>query len=363
MGRAQNLEQFDRAVRDVTVAFNVFYADQRGNIAYWLGGLNPVRPAGFDPRLPLPGDGSAEWTGSFVPVPSSVNPERGWLASWNNRPTRGYPGNEASFGTIHRSNDLFARFERAQISLDDMRDIPKDIARVKGELGRDSRFLLPYLLGALNAHPPADAVGQAARAVLQGWDGSAISDAVTSTTLQAGEVIFTTWLSRALQNTFGDELGTALLPRASSNMLLHALDHALGDGSSVPPSRDYFNGVSPRSVLAASFNEAVAALAASQGSNPAAWTAPRGSISFNHPVLGTVARIPLSNRSTYGQIVQLKKPRPEAENIFTLGQSGHIGVGAGSSPAFDAHFFDQLPLYTRFEYKPMPLYLDATLTE
>ncbi|MDH3318531.1 MAG: penicillin acylase family protein [Betaproteobacteria bacterium] len=361
MNRAQNLGEFERHVLEITVAFNVHYADQRGNIAYWFGGRNPVRAAGFDPRLPLPGDGSAEWTGAYLPVPKSINPEQGWLANWNNRPTRDYPGNEASFGKMNRASDLFRRLRSGPISLDDMRDIPKDIARVKATVGRESPSLQPYLNSALGAVPPAHPQAAAARAVLAAWDGSAFADAVTSTTLQAGEVIFSTWLARVLDNTFGDELG-ANLPSAGANMLLHALDDALGGGSSVPPSRDYFNGVSPHSVLSASFDEALAALTAAQGPEPSAWTAPRGSIVFSHPLLGTVASIPLSNRATYGQIVQLKTPRPEGENIFSLGQSGRIVLGP-SGPVFDAHFFDQLPHYAAFEYKPMPLYLNKQLKE
>ena len=154
---------------------------------------------------------------------------------------------------------------------------------------------------------------------------------MVSKTLQAGEVIFSTWLARALANTFGDELG-ASSASASGNLLLHALDAAL------------------------------AALAAAQGLDPAAWSAPRGTSVFSHPLLGTVASIPLSNRATYGQIVQLRTPRLEGENIFTLGQSGRIVLGP-SGPVFDDHFFDQLPLYRAFEYKPMPLYLNRQLKE
>jgi penicillin amidase len=366
--RARNLKEFERGIRGVTVAFNALYADQSGNIAYWFAGRNPVRPDGFDPRLPLPGDGSAEWTGEFQPIPSSINPEQGWLTNWNNRPTRDYPGNEASFGTIQRANDLFARFASSRISLEDMRDIPKDIARVKGRTGRESRFLLPYLLAALDAVPPSHSLTGSARAVLQAWDGSAFADAVTSTTLEAGEVIFSTWLARALENTFGDELGPAALPQASSNLLLHVLDDALGEGSSVPPSRDYFNGGSPHEVLSRSFDEALGALAAEKGSDPSGWTEPRGTIDFRHPLLNPPAapplvQVPLSNRATYAQIVQLKTPRLESENIFTLGQSGHIALGPGFAPVFGPHFFDQLERYRNFEYKPMPLYLNEQLKE
>jgi penicillin amidase len=287
-----------------------------------------------------------------------VNPEQGWLANWNNRPTRNYPGNESSYGTMHRANDLFARFQSGTISADDMRDIPKDIARVKGTVGRESRFLLPHLGAALDAAAPTHPLAAQARAILEAWDGSEFADAVASTVLEPGEVIFSAWLSKALANTFGDELG-ASLPEASGNMLLHVLD---GDGA-VPPSRDYFNGASPHAVLSASFDQALAQLAAEKGPDPSAWTAPRGEIVFSHPLLGRLAGVPRSNRATYGQIVHLKTPRLESESIFTLGQSGHIGVGPGFSPVFDPHYFDQVPLYRAFEYKPMPLYLNSELME
>jgi penicillin amidase len=321
-----------------------------------------VRPTGFDPRLPLPGDGSAEWTGEYQPIQASINPEQGWLANWNNRPTHDYAPNESSYGKIHRSNDLFANFAATMLSADDMRAVPKDIARVKGTLGRESRFLLPYLRAALDAVPPAHPAAATARSLLNTWDGSAFTDAVTSTTLQPAELIFSTWLSQALANTFGDELG----PRAgdaSSNMLLHALDQALGNGSAVPPSRDYFNGVPANTVLSQSFDQALATLTATLGTDPTRWTAPRGNITFAHTFLGTLATAPLSNRATYAQLVQLKTPRIEAENIFGLGQSGRISLGAGGAPVLDPHFLDQNGLYRNFEYKPMPLYLNRELKE
>ena len=82
-----------------------------------------------------------------------------------------------------------------------------------------------------------------------------------------------------------------------------------------------------------------------------------------HPELGIVAQIPQSNRSTYGQIVQLKKPRLESENIFTLGQSGFISFVPPSGFALGAHFLDQNALYREFQYKPMPLYLNTQLQQ
>lgn len=242
-----------------------------------------------------------------------------------------------------------------------MRDIPKDIARVKA-LGREARFLKPYLLLALNNVPPAHPLSAQAKAIVAAWDGNAFPDAVTGGNLHSGEVIFSTWLSLMITNTYGDELG-ARVNEASSNMLIHSLDFALTGQSGVPPSRDYFNGLDPKAVMTATFDQTLAILAAAQGANPAAWTAPRGAITFSHPLLGIVASVPNSNRATYGQITVLGKPRITGESIFTLGQSGFLKLVLPNSFAFDPHFFDQIELYKNFEYKPQRFFRNAQLHE
>lgn len=358
--RARDLKRFEEAVEQIPTSHNFIYADQKGNIAYWQAGQVPLRPAGFDPRLPLPGDGSAEWPGGLLPIPKSINPRQGYLANWNNKPSVGYDNaDNLILGKQNRLRDITDRLASGRISLADMRDIPKDIARVKG-LGREARFLRPHLLAALNAVPPTHPLAPQARAVVEAWDGNAFADAVTSTNLNAGEVIFFAWLERAMVNTFSDELG-ARLGEATPNTLLHSLDFALAGESGVPPSRDYFNGVGAHAVMSNSFDQAVAAIAAVQGGNPAAWTAPRGSIVFAHPIVGVVGSVPNSNRATYAQIVVLDKHGISGENIFTLGQSGFIQFVPPGGFALDPHFKDLLPLYRNFQYKPMRLYKDDKL--
>jgi len=354
--RARNLHEFEAAVERVATSHNFLYVDRVGNIAYWQAGRVPVRPAGFDPRIPFPGDGAAEWTGALVPTPTSVNPPQGWLANWNNKPAREYPSSdEALFGKQGRLREIARVLEAdAAVSLDDMRALPKDIARVKGN-GREARFLLPHLLAALDGVAPAHPLAPAARAVLEGWSANAFADAVTSTTLEAGELIFETWLARALLRTFDDELG-AVRGEATPNMLLHAVDFAATGSSGVPPSRDYFNGVDWCAVFSASFDEALAGLAAAKGADPAAWTEPRPTTVFRHPLLGPVASIPASNRATYAQIVVARSADLSGESIFTLGQSGFIAAVPPAGFALSEHFADQLPLYRAFEYKPQVLY-------
>ena len=360
--RARNLNHFEAAVKLIPTSHNFIYADKSGNIAYWQAGQVPLRPAGFDARLPFPGNGSAEWPGGILPIPTSINPAQGYLANWNNKPSVDYDNADNQvFGKQFRNWELIDRLATGVISLEDMRDIPKDIARVKA-IGREARFLKPYLLLALNDVPPAHPLAAQAKAIIEAWDGNAFADAVSSTNLHSGEVIFSTWLSLMLINTYGDELG-ARVSEASSNMLIHSLDFALTGQSGVPPSRDYFNGIDPKAVMSATFAQALTVLAAAQGANPAAWTAPRGAITFTHPLLGVVASVPNSNRATYGQIVVLGRPRITGETIFTLGQSGFLQLVLPSSFSFDPHFFDQLGLYRNFEYKPMRFFKNTQLQE
>ncbi len=353
--RARNVHDFEAAVQRVVTSHNFLYADKQGDIAYWQAGQVPVRPTGFDSRLPLPGDGSAEWPGGLLPIPKSINPAQGFLANWNNKPSVDYNNADSQIlGKQFRLWDITDRLARDRISLKDMRDIPKDIARVKG-LGREARFLKAYLLTALDQVLPLHPLASQARKVLEAWEGSAVADAIASTTLEPGEVIFSTWLNRMLTNTFGPALGDRV-GEASTNMLIHVLDFAFTGASGVPPSRDYFNGRDPSALISVTFDEVLATLAAAHGDDPAAWTGPRGDIVFSHPIIGTVGSIPNSNRATYAQIIVLSRPKLHGESILTLGQSGFIQFLPPSGFALDPHFKDQLELYREFQYKPMRLF-------
>ena len=79
-------------MRKVTWNENTTAADDKGNIGYWHPGLLPWKSRKWDERLPYPGDGRAEWRG-FLPVkrrPHVINPKRGYLFNWNNKPSAGW---------------------------------------------------------------------------------------------------------------------------------------------------------------------------------------------------------------------------------------------------------------------------------
>ncbi|MCA9552981.1 MAG: penicillin acylase family protein [Myxococcales bacterium] len=91
LARAQTVEEARTGtLRHVTtIGQNFVLADKGGNIAWLPYNRMPGRPwasSELPPWLPLPGDGSAEWTGTvaYDDLPQTVNPVEGWVATANN---------------------------------------------------------------------------------------------------------------------------------------------------------------------------------------------------------------------------------------------------------------------------------------
>jgi penicillin amidase len=128
--RARNLRNFEDAVKLIPTSHNFIYADKTCNIAYWQTGQVPVRPAGFDARLPFPGNGSAEWPGGIVPIPTSINPAQGYLANWNNKPSVDYDNADNQvFGKQFRNWELVDRLATGTISVEDARHSERGFSR------------------------------------------------------------------------------------------------------------------------------------------------------------------------------------------------------------------------------------------
>jgi penicillin amidase len=113
LNAAQNIQDVDAAMQQVTWNENVMAADSHGNIGFWHPGLHPLRPAGYDERLPYPGTGEAEWSGLMDrrQTPHVINPKQGWLSNWNNVPSEGWTAgdsaaSERNSGRYHRNSWL-----------------------------------------------------------------------------------------------------------------------------------------------------------------------------------------------------------------------------------------------------------------
>jgi penicillin amidase len=85
--KAEGWDDFVRGVQQITApSLNIMYADSE-NIGYYNSGEVPIRKKG-DGRLPVPGwTGEYEWKGMipFEEMPHTLNPEKGYLISCNNK--------------------------------------------------------------------------------------------------------------------------------------------------------------------------------------------------------------------------------------------------------------------------------------
>jgi len=367
INRARDMDDFERAVRRIPTSHHFLYADVDGNIAYWLAGWIPIRPDGYDPRLPLPGTGEAEWSVAMRPVPHVRNPRQGWLANWNNKPTVDFDNpDDVLFGKQHRVLRMMAlltepvrllrrngeRRTDARLGIEDLLALEEDIARFD-DTGPKVEFLRDYLVQALNEANSGDPRLGAVARLLQNWDGALYADARTSPTVEPANVIFEAILRRFIMNTFADELGSDMLSHVTFNMVLHVVE---GERSGVPPTRDYFNGADWRDVLVMSAREAVEDLVSTYGSM---WMGPwvaREMIRFRH-LFGFVVGPPVlrANRATYTQIVELSNP-PRGWNRLPSGQSAFIRPNRFFPwlPVFGSALSDQRALFRAFDVKPMP---------
>ncbi len=170
-----SFEQFQSAVTSMgALNANWMYADKNGNIGYQLGAPVPIRPKHWNGGL-LPGWTSEhEWQG-YLPVaetPNLLNPQRGWIANSNNRPSSNHniPGNYAS-DRIIRITHLLDSLER--FSADNMRAFQLDLTDAYLLQWRD--LLLPLV---------ADQNSAIAKQ-LSDWDGDCSASSNTTELINA----------------------------------------------------------------------------------------------------------------------------------------------------------------------------------
>ena len=266
---------------------NFVYADVDGNIGYACAGVFPVRADG-DGTAPVPGwTGEHEWTGVIAPddLPWSLNPERGFLVTANNRiHDEDYPhliGHD--FHTAHRARRitelLAARSDHDAAS---MRDVQMDTVSLA------AREILPLLLASLTDPRHSGVVASLAE-----WDGDMRADSTAA-------ALFNVWCGhiarRALTPVLGEELFRAYHAgrEAWQCRTLPMLMRGEGPGQT--------NGWLSPELLRAAMEDAMRDLNETLGEDPTMWTwgAIHGA-TFAHPLasvpgleeLFVAARVPL----------------------------------------------------------------------
>ena len=355
LGRARNLDEFAAAAAGAAYNFNLFYADRGGNIGYWHIGRFPIRAAGDNPFLPHDGTGGAEWQGflPFAQQPHSLNPARGWLASWNNKPIAGWSNSSAGFwnwGPVHRVNTLINQLEQVEPGTATIDTLAR-INRTAGTTtdtpsGSAGPVFVSTLLDDLlaNVDPAADPRLAATVARLRAWDWLQVDADGDGRYDNPSVAIFNTWWPALVERVFGDEL-----PGFDSHVIGNLVARLIGaEPGSLPLAYPYLDGQTVRAAVTGALVTALDQLTAGYGADPAGWLQPVAHISWEPlPLVPAVPDTIWMNRGTYNQLVH-HAPGNQlfARNVIAPGQSGDP-----TSP----HFADQLQLYATWQYKPMRL--------
>lgn len=387
LARSPDLQAFQAHMETFCFEFNFLQADNGGNIAYNHWGCQPVRDPSWDPRLPRLA-GAADWQGirSGSDLPRIENPAKGYLVNWNNKPAQGWSSGDAleKWGPVHRA-ELFEATMQKFLADDGKLDVD-DLKAINVEISTRSPFppnFVPRILAATASSP--DATVQDARAALAAWGatgyGWEASDATCMTakapsacfgTYEPGFAIYEKWRGLAQERVFRDEMGPyvremGFVPEKSSDP--HAADHGREDNK----DNTLHNALHGRAahawcddvatnatescdgMLAATFAEAVAALAAQYGTDDASeWRQPIHTIKFAGLSGGPSWRIPMVNRPSFNHLYDwgtgyAGSVLPPGTNQYWKPIDYLRYQGDGTMP--DAHKRDQLDLYVAFEYK------------
>jgi hypothetical protein len=299
--RARDVDDVDRLAARLTWTENLLAADAHGGLGFWHPGLHPLRPRRWDERLPLPGDGRAEWRGFLAPDrrPHVVRPRRGWLVNWNNTPSVGWTNGDGQAralvkGPYHRAA-LLARLVERLSSEEPTFAGAEAVVRDAGTLAQQRPLATERLRAALAAGPPPE--GGALLEALLAWDGSYARTAPDGTVdpgVAAWDELKLQAARRALAplgpgaQTLDDELR---FPGS-----LHRFDVTVGEA--------YALRTLPPQELAAAAQDAAAALAGRFGTaQPAGWRAPRETYPVRGAGAGPSLTLPFFDRGTFEQVV------------------------------------------------------------
>jgi penicillin amidase len=255
MDRAQSAEELREAMRPWHVpTFSVVFADVDGHIGYQAAGRVPIRELwerGYRPGW----EAAHQWQGlvPFEGMPRLADPERGWVATANNRPAPEdfpYPlsGTWSHGLRAERIHEMLRA--RKDFSHDDFGAMQRDA------LSPRARRCLPGLLASLATCESPRA--REAVAHLQAWDCRMEPDRVGATLF---DVFFAHWVRAVVRRRFEGE--TAALQADGAAGLAAALLQGDPAGWFGPGERE--------PAVAAALEEALDWLAARLGPDMAAW--------------------------------------------------------------------------------------------
>lgn len=367
MSRARNIDEFRTAVSVMPMNLNVSYAGDDGHIEIWHTGRQPIR-ASVDPRLPTPGDGSADWQG-FLPFDQWVNeanPSDGYFHAWNNKPAA-----DSTYGDSSRHGEHFRNWRahewlegRQDITVEDMKELNYALSHGRGGADLSTTnpaFFIPFMRSAAITEQQQAAVDEIeawsnSGALFEDKDGNQRYDSV-------GLTLFETWRQLALEMIFADDiddwaerLDEPVYIQYRTSLLLRALQ---GQEAGTPFEVDYLNGSSRDAVVRATLDATLAELESRFGTTDmSTWLHDIHWREFNSQWLATgvsvgamPARIPHNGNENWNAIMVMDPSRPAMLSIIPDGQSKFVSMYGQASP----HYADQVERHRTLDFKRVPV--------
>ena len=385
LAQHSDMEDFAAHMGTFCFEFNFHVAAATGDIGYFHFGCNPDRASGYDPRFPRVA-GEWDWVDvrSGSELPSIVNPQKGYLVNWNNKPAQGWSSGDSmeKWGPVHRA-ELFEstvqEFLDADASL-----TAQDLDAINVRISTNSPFPANYEADLAAALAPLGGSAGEARDLMLAWiasdaqwvPGGATCAIATKTgacfgTYEPGFIIYEAWRKQAHERAFRDELGPfvrelGFIPETSSDP--HAADHGREDNKenvlfralAGDTAHDWLDAEKD-AFLRATFADAVDDLAAAfNATDPDAWREPTRTIKFVALSGGPAWRIPMVNRPSFnhfydwgtGEMGSVLPPGADQTwrpfSFMEFQGTGNVGAGG-------PHKDDQLKLYAAFDWKPAQL--------
>jgi len=363
---AKSVDQFAAALKKAkTPDLNISYADKAGNIAWWVMGQIPIRPAQSQPDMVLDGPSGADEYLGYVPFednPHAVNPDSGMIITANNEPVRyaSYP-----LHGYFQPSDRIVQLHR----LLDARDKWGAEEFMKVQTNEDEVFAadqVPLLLGILG--PRRDAVEENAYSILQHWDGH-------SDVSSRGAAIYNVWRSEILRDTLMDEMGEdrfgvfCSIPNA-----WRFYERLIANPASLwwddVRTKDHVE--TREEIVTSAFHQAVDVLKRRFGNDVNGWTWGKlHTVEYTH-VLGFQKPLnlffnagPYPSGGNYSQVDAMSPPRGEETfgvlwgpstrrivDFAEIGKSWGINPLGNSGNLFSRHEKDQTDLFLHGRYRP-----------
>ncbi|MHA2254063.1 MAG: penicillin acylase family protein [Candidatus Kariarchaeaceae archaeon] len=176
LNKANTWNDFVTAMKHIDAPqLNVVYADVDGNIGHWVTGKVPIRKKGSGMAPVIGWSGEYEWTGEipFEEMPHSLNPERGFIVTCNNKIVNDeYPHYLGSIWMNgYRAKVIEDYFDSLdKISIDDCKKMQLDFTCLPG-----MEFIKHF--EDIKIQDPNPKVKEALE-IMKSWDGQLTTDTV-----------------------------------------------------------------------------------------------------------------------------------------------------------------------------------------